>query len=213
MELGFQNLSYAAQTDMQGSSPCVPSLAFMSGVSPEALCLLVPEWVGRGPAGIPVGVVIHDSAHLNAWPTALDTLGWREPGLSKMWCNWMGDREQQLAPVGRPRWRMGMSEGHTMCREGGTCTGRVFGWGFEGCVGVCQVGTGRWGAVGGIHKANGGGAHRYYFPVRAGRLVSCSSVFLQLGESWGRAGRAAQLGGRDHLGALDDHSSPPGSNP
>ena len=79
------------------------------------------------------------------------------------------------------------------------CIGRnieIFCWAFEGCVGVCQVEEAeRWGAVGGFHSANGGGVGHTGLPVRAGRLVSCSCVSLQLGESWGRVGQPAPLGG------------------
>lgn len=67
------------------------------------------------------------------------------------------------------------------------CIGRnteIFDWGFESYVGVCQVEAGKWGAVGGFHSENGGGVGHAGIPVRAGRLVNCSSVFLHLAESW-----------------------------
>lgn len=57
------------------------------------------------------------------------------------------------------------------------CIGRnteIFDWGFESYVGVCQVEAGKWGAVGGFHSENGGGARRYSSQGRqVGKLQLC----------------------------------------
>ena len=127
----------------------------MTGICPEALCLLVPSGLGEAQLEFLWGVVILDPAHLNAWPMAPGTLGWREPGLSQMW-DCMGDSSSWLlwgGPTG------GWGGLRSMLHGGGVCLGRnieIFDWGFEGYVGVCQVEAGRWGAVGGFHSENGG---------------------------------------------------------
>ena len=62
-----------------------PSPAFMSGICPEALCLLVPSGLGEAQLELLRRVVILDPAHLDAWLMASETLEWREPDLSQMW--------------------------------------------------------------------------------------------------------------------------------
>ena len=75
------------------------------GVGGKLLLPLGAKWVGRGPAGIPAG-----GGHPLPNTSECLAYGSRDPGMEGTWSQpnvGLHGRQQQLAPVGRPNWRMG----------------------------------------------------------------------------------------------------------